>query len=154
MVVQPLQSKLHGRFLHITDMHPDPHYITGASESSACHRNKPRKEKQRAGYYGTPFRCVECSACLRIDKAGSSECDSPLRLTNLTLDFLDKNWASEIDFVVCTSEKPSLAVRTLKAHQGLVIMPGRHLSPKSPEGAALIKDYLQVMIMTAKSRGR
>ena len=32
-----------------------------------------------------------------------SDCDSPLRLTNLTLDFLDKNWASEIDFVVCTS---------------------------------------------------
>lgn len=97
-------------------MHPDPHYITGASESSACHRNKPRKEKQRAGYYGTPFRCVECSASLRIDKAGSSECDSPLRLINLTLNFLDKNWASEIDFVVCTSEKLSLTVRILKAH--------------------------------------
>ena len=33
-------------------------------------------------------------------------------------------------------------------------MLGKHLSPKSPEGASLIKDYLQVMIMTAKSRER
>lgn len=32
-----------------------------------------------------------------------SECDSPLRLTNLTLDFLNDNWAHEIDFVICSS---------------------------------------------------
>lgn len=32
-----------------------------------------------------------------------SECDSPLRLTNLTLDFLNDNWAPEIDFVICSS---------------------------------------------------
>ncbi|KAI0254387.1 Metallo-dependent phosphatase-like protein [Lactifluus subvellereus] len=80
--------KLHGRFLHITDMHPDPHYVVDASESSACHRKKPRKEKWRSAYYGTPF----------------SECDSPLQLTNLTLKFLDKNWASEVDFVVWTGD--------------------------------------------------
>jgi len=80
--------KLHGRFLHITDMHPDPHYSVDASQSSACHRQRPRKEKPRSGYYGTPF----------------SDCDSPLQLTNLTLDFLDKNWASEIDFVVWTGD--------------------------------------------------
>ena len=32
-----------------------------------------------------------------------SECDSPLRLTNLTLDFLNDDWALEIDFVICSS---------------------------------------------------
>ncbi|KAH9977959.1 endopolyphosphatase [Lactifluus volemus] len=80
--------KLHGRFLHITDIHPDPHYKVDASESSACHRKKPRKEKSRSGYYGTPF----------------SECDSPFPLTNFTLKFLDKNWASEIDFVIWTGD--------------------------------------------------
>ncbi|KAI0269150.1 endopolyphosphatase [Gloeopeniophorella convolvens] len=85
---QTLRPKLHGRFLHITDIHPDPHYLYDASASSACHRKKPRKETQRAGYYGTPF----------------SDCDSPFRLTNLTLDFLDKNWASEIDFVIWTGD--------------------------------------------------
>jgi hypothetical protein len=30
-----------------------------------------------------------------------SGCDSPFRLTNLTLDFLDSHWSSEIDFVIC-----------------------------------------------------
>ncbi|KAI0307327.1 endopolyphosphatase [Multifurca ochricompacta] len=86
--IQPLRPKLHGRFLHITDIHPDPYYVADASESSACHRKKPRKERWRSGYYGTPF----------------SECDSPLQLTNLTLNFLDKNWASEIDFVIWTGD--------------------------------------------------
>ncbi|KAG0709642.1 hypothetical protein DFH29DRAFT_869942 [Suillus ampliporus] len=77
--------KLHGRFLHITDIHPDPYYATGSSQSSQCHRTEPDDER-RAGYYGTPF----------------SECDSPLALTNFTFDFLEDRWSSEIDFVICT----------------------------------------------------
>ncbi|KAF9009052.1 Metallo-dependent phosphatase-like protein [Cyathus striatus] len=81
-------SKLHGRFLHITDMHPDPHYTVHSSQKTACHRKKPKKKKDRAGYYGTPY----------------SDCDSPLRLTNYTLDYLDENWASEIDFVIWTGD--------------------------------------------------
>jgi hypothetical protein len=43
--------------------------------------------------------------CPRTNQASLSECDSPLQLTNLTLNFLDKNWASEIDFVVCKFER-------------------------------------------------
>lgn len=31
----------------------------------------------------------------------NSECDSPLVLTNYTLDYLEKQWASDIDFVIC-----------------------------------------------------
>ncbi|PAV20894.1 vacuolar endopolyphosphatase [Pyrrhoderma noxium] len=81
-------SSLKGRFLHITDMHPDPHYRTDSSESTACHRKKPRKEKDRGGYYGLPY----------------GDCDSPFSLTNLTLDFLDKHWAKEIDFVIWTGD--------------------------------------------------
>jgi len=57
-LVRPSAPKLHGRFLHITDMHPDPYYLVDASESSACHRKKPRKGKSRSGYYGTPFGFV------------------------------------------------------------------------------------------------
>ena len=41
----------------------------------------------------------------RANRPVPSECDSPLQLTNLTLKFLDKNWASEVDFVVCTFER-------------------------------------------------
>ncbi|KAG2135743.1 uncharacterized protein EDB93DRAFT_1170667 [Suillus bovinus] len=81
--LQHLPRKLHGRFLHITDIHPDPFYEPGSSQSSACHR--PNLEEERpAGYYGAPY----------------SFCDSPFRLTNFTLDFLDEHWTSEIDFVI------------------------------------------------------
>ncbi|KAI0921857.1 hypothetical protein AcW1_004280 [Taiwanofungus camphoratus] len=83
-----LRRKLQGRFLHITDMHPDPYYKTEASEKSACHRMKPKRAKRRSGYYGMPY----------------SECDSPFTLTNFTLDFLDKEWSSEIDFVIWTGD--------------------------------------------------
>lgn len=34
---------LKGRFLHITDFHPDPHYISGGSFDSGCHR-KPEDD--------------------------------------------------------------------------------------------------------------
>ncbi|GBE79453.1 Endopolyphosphatase [Sparassis crispa] len=82
------RRKLQGRFLHITDMHPDGHFQVDASEKSSCHRKKPRKAKRRSGYFGMPF----------------SNCDAPFTLTNYTLDFLDKEWSSEIDFVVWTGD--------------------------------------------------
>ncbi|KAG2145766.1 Metallo-dependent phosphatase-like protein [Suillus clintonianus] len=85
--LQPSPRKLHGRFLHITDIHPDPFYEPGASQSSACHRAN-LKGNRPAGYYGTPY----------------SSCDSPFSLTNATLDFLDEHWTSEIDFVIWTGD--------------------------------------------------
>ncbi|PCH41204.1 endopolyphosphatase [Wolfiporia cocos MD-104 SS10] len=87
MPAEPLR-KLQGRFLHITDMHPDPHYRPDMSEKSACHRNKPKKASPRSGDYGMPY----------------SQCDSPFTLTNLTMDFLEKEWSSEIDFVIWTGD--------------------------------------------------
>ena len=50
----PPPPNLKGRFLHLTDMHPDPLYRVGVSESSACHRKKPKKETERGAYYGLP----------------------------------------------------------------------------------------------------
>ncbi|KAJ7068283.1 hypothetical protein C8F01DRAFT_1117593 [Mycena amicta] len=58
----------------ITDMHPDSAYRPKTAESTACHRKKGKKKKNDAGVWGQPF----------------SECDSPLRLTNFTLDFLER----------------------------------------------------------------
>ena len=34
---------LKGRFVHLTDLHPDPFYHTGGAESKACHFKKKRK---------------------------------------------------------------------------------------------------------------
>jgi hypothetical protein len=76
---------LHGRFLHITDIHPDEHYRADASVSSSCHRRKPKRETSRSGYWGAPY----------------TDCDTSLRLMNLTFDYLEDNWADKIDFVIC-----------------------------------------------------
>ncbi|KAG6332301.1 hypothetical protein ID866_6785 [Astraeus odoratus] len=54
--LQPTDNRrLHGRFLHITDLHPDPYYKPGSDPSSACHRGKTKK-KHRAGYYGAAYK--------------------------------------------------------------------------------------------------
>ena len=47
--------KLHGRFLQITDLHPDPHYKPHTSLTKACHRKKPKKKKKRSSFWGTPY---------------------------------------------------------------------------------------------------
>jgi hypothetical protein len=58
----PAKRTLKGRFLHITDLHPDPFYASGVkvNEKHACHRSKkkPKKGKPVSGWYGTPYECV------------------------------------------------------------------------------------------------
>ncbi|KAK2466218.1 hypothetical protein APHAL10511_001860 [Amanita phalloides] len=96
-VINPIQVPLYtdqpsnqalkprGRFLHITDMHPDPHYLPHTSKRQFCHREK---KSGGSDYYGSPY----------------SDCDSPLRLINFTLDYLESNWAPDIDFVIWTGD--------------------------------------------------
>ncbi|KWU43467.1 hypothetical protein RHOSPDRAFT_13083, partial [Rhodotorula sp. JG-1b] len=86
---------LKGRFVHLTDLHPDPFYHTGGAESKACHFKKKRKRHRaengsarKAGYWGLPV----------------SECDSPLTLVNATFDWLGEHFRDEVDFVVWTGD--------------------------------------------------
>ncbi|KAF2484298.1 Metallo-dependent phosphatase-like protein, partial [Neohortaea acidophila] len=76
---------LHGRFLHITDFHPDPFYkvYTSTSADAACHRGQGP-----AGIYG----------------AESSDCDSPVALINHTMKWVGKEFKDQIDFVVWTGD--------------------------------------------------
>jgi endopolyphosphatase len=88
LIVKPVTTatrKLTGRFLHITDIHPDPYYKTYAStdEDGACHRGKGV-----SGYYG----------------AETSDCDSPLTLVNATFDWIKANLRDDIDFIVWTGD--------------------------------------------------
>ncbi|KAI3624123.1 endopolyphosphatase [Malassezia furfur] len=72
-------TPLSGRFLHITDMHLDSGYKEDSAVVSSCHHNKPHDKhggEWRAGHWGTPV----------------SDCDSPLRLGNATLDWVARNW--------------------------------------------------------------
>ncbi|KAF9695890.1 hypothetical protein EKO04_006108 [Ascochyta lentis] len=77
--------KLTGRFLHITDFHPDPFYKTYSSTlaEAACHRHRGP-----AGIYG----------------AETSGCDSPFSLINETFRWINDNVKDEIDFVIWTGD--------------------------------------------------
>ena len=70
-----------GRFLHITDLHPDPHYKHGSAVSGACHHKKPKKSQPegrlRAGWWGTAL----------------TDCDSPPRLVESSLAWASRNLA-------------------------------------------------------------
>lgn len=74
---------LHGRFLHITDMHPDPYYKPGSTPGESCHSGKGD-----AGKYG--------DAVLG--------CDSPMVLMEDTLKWVEENLKDKIDFVVWTGD--------------------------------------------------
>lgn len=54
--------------LHITDIHPDPHYKTNASVSASCHSLAPHDDPDRAGYLGTPVRYDALHTSLLAEK--------------------------------------------------------------------------------------
>ncbi|CAG8476174.1 14165_t:CDS:2 [Ambispora leptoticha] len=105
--------QLYGNFLHITDLHPDPHYQINATFKSRCHKklrrfgvnnneidnyheieegtyaNKPKHMKHGiSGVWGGP----------------ASICDTPMSLINATFDWLKQEWADKIDFVLWTGD--------------------------------------------------
>ncbi|KAI8991070.1 Metallo-dependent phosphatase-like protein [Mycotypha africana] len=79
-------SKLHGKFLHITDIHFDPHYKAGSDPDSYCHKHSS-KRGEKAGTFG----------------ALGSDCDTPAALLDATFSFL-KNEIDDIDFIIYTGD--------------------------------------------------
>ncbi|CAI4364722.1 BAF_collapsed_G0013060.mRNA.1.CDS.1 [Saccharomyces cerevisiae] len=82
------ERKLHGRFLHITDIHPDPYYVEGSSIDAVCHTGKPSKKKDLAPKFGKAM----------------SGCDSPVILMEETLRWIKENLRDKIDFVIWTGD--------------------------------------------------
>lgn len=79
------EKGLHGRFLHITDFHPDQFYETYSSTEAdaACHRgNGP------AGIFG----------------AETTDCDSPTTLVNATFEWINGHLKDTIDFIIWTGD--------------------------------------------------
>ncbi|KAJ5135718.1 uncharacterized protein N7515_004996 [Penicillium bovifimosum] len=74
---------LRGRFLHITDFHPDRLYKTGTSIDRSCHHGDGG-----AGYFG----------------AEGTDCDAPLSLVNETFRWIEENLKDQIDFVIWTGD--------------------------------------------------
>ncbi|KAL4729945.1 Endopolyphosphatase [Fusarium chlamydosporum] len=83
--VQRPSRKLNGKFLHITDFHPDEYYKAHSSteQGIACHRGEGP-----AGLYG----------------AETTDCDSPVELVDATLDWVRTHVKDDIDFVVWTGD--------------------------------------------------
>ncbi|KAI5960839.1 PPN1 [Candida pseudojiufengensis] len=74
---------IHGRFLHITDIHPDPYFKEGSSFEDACHSSKGTAHK-----YGDAI----------------SGCDSPMILMNDTISWIAQNLRDKIDFIIWTGD--------------------------------------------------
>lgn len=74
---------IHGRFVHITDFHPDPFYKVGSSIDRMCHGGTGT-----AGAYGDAIM----------------GCDSPLELVDKTIDWVEANLKDKIDFIVWTGD--------------------------------------------------
>lgn len=93
-VTKNKKMKLKGRFLHITDPHPDPYYIEGGLIQYACHRDIQTEEdtsndNRKGSKFGDPML----------------GCDSPMDLVIETLNYLSQTFpAEEIDFIVWTGD--------------------------------------------------
>ncbi|KAG5417898.1 PPN1 [Candida metapsilosis] len=74
---------VHGRFLHITDIHPDPYFKEGSSFDEMCHRSKGDASK-----YGDAI----------------SGCDAPVALMESTIKWVEENLKDKIDFIVWTGD--------------------------------------------------
>ncbi|GMM37726.1 endopolyphosphatase [Saccharomycopsis crataegensis] len=78
-----MRKTIHGRFLHITDMHPDFFYKESTSIGTACHSGHGN-----ASFYGDAMM----------------GCDSPYALVKETLDWIEANLKDKIDFVIWTGD--------------------------------------------------
>lgn len=82
------RKKLNGRFLHITDMHPDSLYQLGTSIRKVCHQDEPANNLDNATRFGVAM----------------SGCDSSMDLINFTLKWISENLADKIDFIIWTGD--------------------------------------------------
>lgn len=84
------KSVLHGRFLHITDMHPDELNVIGAAIRKKCHKiiKNINDNSDVSHKFGDPL----------------SGCDSPIDLYKETLKWIRENLKDHIDFVIWTGD--------------------------------------------------
>ncbi|KLT41553.1 hypothetical protein CC85DRAFT_247424, partial [Cutaneotrichosporon oleaginosum] len=104
---------LTGRFMHVTDFHPDPYYKRKATLESGCHRLKGEKDpddfrskrKSRVDRFW-PTRDGGDDDDIEAGEWGTpiSDCDSPITLVDLTFEWLKKEWTEQVDFIVWTGD--------------------------------------------------
>ncbi|BEI80477.1 hypothetical protein CcaverHIS002_0110060 [Cutaneotrichosporon cavernicola] len=108
-MVKP-KRQLTGRFMHVTDFHPDPYYKVKATLESGCHRLKgeqdPEEEYKRRRKNRGKNRMDRDDEDIEAGEWGTpiSDCDSPITLVDLAFDWLKKEWVEQVDFVVWTGD--------------------------------------------------
>lgn len=117
-VVGPKGSQvLHGRFVHVTDLHPDPIYQEGALVENSCHpKEKGAWTSTPLDYDGIDSKQVDClTGWESIEKGQDSRraskygdavlgCDSPMVLVHDSIKWMKENLGDKIDFVVWTGD--------------------------------------------------
>jgi hypothetical protein len=98
---RPLPS-LNGRFLHLTDIHPDPYYVTNGTAKSSCHKVEDNVTDERFRTSGKPKH-------MKIGRGGAwgapaTICDSSMKMVNYTFEWLSENWKDKVDFVIWTGD--------------------------------------------------
>lgn len=84
------EKLLHGRFLHLTDMHPDELNVIGGAIRTKCHKKVASitDEEDISHKFGDSL----------------SGCDSPIDLYTSTLQWIRENLKDHIDFVIWTGD--------------------------------------------------
>ncbi|KAI8575382.1 hypothetical protein K450DRAFT_215845 [Umbelopsis ramanniana AG] len=82
------ESHTQAKFLHITDLHVDPFYMTGSKISTACHQKEKKSKSPDIG----------------AGPLGDRACDAPVGLAMATLNWIKDHHGDEIDFVVWTGD--------------------------------------------------
>ncbi|KAH3673055.1 hypothetical protein WICMUC_003888 [Wickerhamomyces mucosus] len=89
----------HGRFLHITDIHPDEYYKEGSKIDNKCHGRK-------SSHIDDDDNNFKDNKIKLASKYGDSTlgCDSPMILMDETLKWIEKNLKDKIDFIIWTGD--------------------------------------------------
>ncbi|KAL9937177.1 hypothetical protein V8E36_003586 [Tilletia maclaganii] len=101
----------YGKFLHITDLHPDAHYTQGSPVEKACHISRKQEKKHHGGRFPPIAGLLHATAQslksrlrpgieAKKERAGhwgapNSICDSPPTLITDSLRWITDNWLPE-----------------------------------------------------------
>lgn len=98
------RKKLTGKFLHITDPHPDPYYQEDGLIETACHKVPAHSDMEQDGLW--EFISGRSKKRAVGSKFGDPMlgCDSPTILVTETFKYLEDNFKGEVDFVVWTGD--------------------------------------------------
>jgi len=93
---------LTGRFIHITDIHPDPYYVTNGTAKSSCHNVEKESIDGRFGTTRKP-------KYMHMGRGGAwgapaTICDSSMKMVNHTFEWLKESWRDKVDFVIWTGD--------------------------------------------------